>query len=71
MKSHSLPLKVLPSCPDCRERTQISEWRPPQGTDPHLREFICPRCGSVFYKKADPRLLAFLNQTNSRSMEGL
>ncbi len=29
---------------------EMTEWRPPPGIDPKMRQFKCPGCGAVFYK---------------------
>lgn len=29
---------------------KMTEWRPPEGLDPLMRQFECPDCGCVFYK---------------------
>jgi ribosomal protein L32E len=48
-------------CPHCawwdnfkRQRhfsmAKMTDWRPPDGTDPKMREFKCSDCGYVFYQ---------------------
>ena len=40
-------IDVLPNgkqCPECLEMAVMTAWRPPNGIDPKMREYQCPRC---------------------------
>ncbi len=40
------------NCLECMANVVSTEWRPPEGLDPNMREFICEneKCGHKFYK---------------------
>lgn len=38
-------------CPKhCLTLMELTDWEPPKGLDPELREFRCPRCGTRLYE---------------------
>ena len=45
-------------CGVCWYPALISGWLPPPGLEPHLRQFKCPKCGSLTYKTIAPGKLA-------------
>ena len=36
-------------CPKCHREAHLTGWTPPAGYDPHLREYLCPKCGNRSY----------------------
>ena len=40
------------TCPKCMAIATSTSWRPPEGLDPNMREFVCPEkvCNHDFYK---------------------
>ena len=39
----------LTKCGKCFERPILTDWRCPDGIDPDLRQYKCPRCGFETY----------------------
>lgn len=37
------------TCPDCLEDARLTGWRPSAGYDPHMRQYLCPKCHNEFY----------------------
>ena len=54
-------------CIVCLYPALITEWLPPQGVEPHLREFECPKCGVFIYRKIAPEQLA--RETGQSTLE--
>ena len=38
-------------CKKCFIMVAMTDWRPYEGVDPRIREFKCPKCGGVIYKR--------------------
>jgi len=46
----SKTLAPVRHCVECGGRGRINlHWSPPVRIDPHLKQFICSSCGSIFY----------------------
>lgn len=37
------------TCPDCQQDARLTNWKPPIGYDPAMRQYQCPECGNEFY----------------------
>ncbi len=50
------------TCPKCEiewhlDPVPATDWVPPDGLDPRLREFDCPRCKEKFYKRVRVKMV--------------
>lgn len=44
------------TCPDCGERALKTDWMPPDGYDPTLRQFRCTKCELEIYIATTPEI---------------
>jgi len=42
------------TCPDCLGEASLTNWKAPTGYDVNMRQYICDKCGNVFYVIGGP-----------------
>ncbi len=58
MGEQGLVQRVFPStvrCRTCQDRAGLTNWLPPKGYDPNIREYHCPYCGKETYRRGIPK----------------
>ena len=51
-------------CEKCESTLTKTDWRPPVGIDPQLRQFKCGTCGEVFYSRSENYIRTIMEAAN-------
>lgn len=49
LTSHPVRLPLHTTCPFCGQVADKTDWLPPPGYDPILREYVCSHCHYAWY----------------------